>query len=382
MKIAFCIPDMIIGGVETVFIRTLDGILNGITAFPAYKNIEICIITHANIKEPLYETWLKKHNIKVFVCYPKQNWFEGIAKYTNFFPLKQIRKFAFSMYKKLKRLNLSNKLSDIDIFIDYKNCSFFKELKSIDKPKITWVHGSVGYLHDIGVDKHLDLYDKIVGLTDDFVIDFKNAFPNLADRVTRIYNPINKEEIDELAKRANYISGKYFCHVSRLENVQKDLKTLVLAFEQFYVQNSCPDVKLVIIGGGPKERDVKKFVSTLKCANNIVFTGVLENPFGYMKNAMANILSSKIEGLPTVLVESMALGVLCIAADCKYGPREILLNGEAGILFDVGDINQLSNIMTEIYYNRIDKSKFIKKATESLERFSSQKINKQIMDLL
>ncbi len=382
MKIAFCIPDMIIGGVETVFIRTLDGMLKSITSCPAYKDIDVCIITHARIKEPLYKDWLQKHGVEVFVCYPMQNWFEGIAKYTNFFPLKQLRKLTFSLYKKLKRRNLKNKFSDIDLFIDYKNCSFFKELKCIDKQKIAWVHGTVGYLHDIGVDKHLDFYDKIVGLTDDFVTDFKNLFPYLSDRVTRIYNPIEKEEVVDLAIKGNSMPGEYFCHVSRLENVQKDLRTLILAFEQFYLHNSCPDVKLVIIGGGPKEREVRKFVSTLKCAENVVFTGVLKNPFGYMKNALANILSSKIEGLPTVLLESMAVETLCVSADCKYGPREILLNGEAGILFDVGDINQLSNIMTDIYQKRIDTDKFVKRATESLSRFSAQKVNEQIMDLL
>ncbi len=382
MKIAFCIPDMIIGGVETVFIRTLDGMLKSITSCPAYKDIDVCIITHARITEPLYKDWLQKHGVEVFVCYPMQNWFEGIAKYTNFFPLKQLRKLTFSLYKKLKRRNLKNKFSDIDLFIDYKNCSFFKELKCIDKQKIAWVHGTVGYLHDIGVDKHLDFYDKIVGLTDDFVTDFKNLFPYLSDRVTRIYNPIEKEEVVDLAIKGNSMPGEYFCHVSRLENVQKDLRTLILAFEQFYLHNSCPDVKLVIIGGGPKEREVRKFVSTLKCAENVVFTGVLKNPFGYMKNALANILSSKIEGLPTVLLESMALETLCVSADCQYGPREILLNGEAGILFDVGDINQLSNIMTDIYQKRIDTNKFVKRATESLSRFSAQKVNEQIMDLL
>ena len=255
-------------------------------------------------------------------------------------------------------------------------------MKCIDKQKIAWVHGTVGYLHDIGVDKHLDFYDKIVGLTDDFVTDFKNLFPYLSDRVTRIYNPIEKEEVVDLAIKGNSMPGEYFCHVSRLENVQKDLRTLILAFEQFYLHNSCPDVKLVIIGGGPKEREVRKFVSTLKCAENVVFTGVLKNPFGYMKNALANILSSKIEGLPTVLLESMAVETLCVSADCQYGPREILLNGEAGILFDVGDINQLSNIMTDIYQKRIDTDKFVKRATESLSRFSAQKVNEQIMDLL
>ena len=383
MKVAFCIPNMIVGGVESVFIRTLDGILERIANDKKYKNIEICVITHAKITEPLYKNWFNKHpKIKIIVLYPLENYFEGLIKITEFFPLRQIRKISFSLYKKFKRLGIKRKIQDVDVFIDYKNCSFWKELRSINKRKIAWIHGNVAYLSNIGVDKYIDDYDKIIGLTDDFVTDFNEKFPNLKDKVVHIYNPLDKNAILQMSKTGPYIDGKYFCHVSRLDDVQKDLRTLLLAFENFYLNNEKPDIKLVIIGSGPKEKEIKKIANSLSCRKNIVFTGKLENPFGYMKHAMANVLSSKIEGLPTVLVESMALGVLCVASNCKYGPREILLNGSAGLLFDVGNVKQLSKIFTDIYKNKVDKDNMIDCATESLYRFESKVINKQIMDLL
>ncbi len=383
MNVAFCIPNMVIGGVETVFIRTLDEMLNSIASDPAYKDIRISVITHAKIMEPLYVKWFKdRPEIETYVCYPLQNMFEGMAAYTNFFPLRQLRKVAFSFYKKYKRFKMRNMFKDIDVFIDYKNVSFFKELQFIKKRKIAWIHGTVGYLSDIGVDKHLNFYDKIIGLTDDFVIDFKKKFPDIKDKVTRIYNPIDIQSVIKMAQKGERFAGRYFCHVSRLEDVQKDLKTLLFAFEDFYVNNNNPDINLLIIGGGPKEKSLKKMAASLKSAKNIVFTGILRNPFGYMSGAMATILSSKIEGLPTVLVESMALGTLCVSADCQYGPRELLLDGKAGILFEVGNIKQLSDIMTDIYKNNLDVSSFVKNAKKSLQRFCPGVINKQIMDLL
>ena len=180
MKVAFCIPNMIVGGVESVFIRTLDGILERIANDKKYKNIEICVITHAKITEPLYKNWFNKHpKIKIIVLYPLENYFEGLIKITEFFPLRQIRKISFSLYKKFKRLGIKRKIQDVDVFIDYKNCSFWKELRSINKRKIAWIHGNVAYLSNIGVDKYIDDYDKIIGLTDDFVTDFNEKFPNL-----------------------------------------------------------------------------------------------------------------------------------------------------------------------------------------------------------
>ena len=234
MKVAFCIPNMIVGGVESVFIRTLDGILERIANDKKYKNIEICVITHAKITEPLYKNWFNKHpKIKIIVLYPLENYFEGLIKITEFFPLRQIRKVIFSLYKKFKRLNLRQKFKDVDLFIDYKNCSFWRELVCINKRKIAWVHGTVGYLSNIGVDKHIENYDKIIGLTDDFVTEFNTVFPNLAKKVARIYNPIDKNAIIKMSKTGSYIEGKYFCHVSRLDNTQKDINTLLLAFENF-----------------------------------------------------------------------------------------------------------------------------------------------------
>lgn len=383
MKIAFCIPDMIIGGVEAVLLRTLNELLDTVKENPKYAGAEICVITHAQITEPLYSQWFKQHpEVKLYTFYPLQNYFESMIAYTDFVFVRQVRKLIFSLYKKCRRLSFRNKFSDIDVFIDYKNCSFFKELRDYKTRKITWIHGSIGYLQDNNIDNRLPMYDNIVGLTDDFVSDFKKIFPDLADRVVRIYNPIDINFIRNLSKDAPRTSGKYFCHVSRLESLQKDVRTLIAAFNEFYLDNGLPDIKLLIVGDGPQIKELKKMVSLLPSSNNIVFTGLARNPFGYMENALANILSSKSEGLPTVLVESMALGVLCIASNCKYGPHEILQDGKSGVLFEVGNVKQLAQIMSDVYNGKIDVSSITQSATESLERFSPKVINKQIMDLL
>lgn len=382
MNVAFCIPDMIIGGVESVFIRTLEEMLKKVSE-SGKGDLKICVITHAKIKEPLYVDWFRKHpEIELRVCYPLQNFFEGMIKYTNFFPVRQLRKISFSLYKKIKQINIRKNFEDIDVCIDYKNASFFKELAFFKGRKITWIHGSVKYLTACGIDKHLCGYDKIIGLTDAFVKDFKVAFPALKDRVLRIYNPIDRATIRKMTKRGDRLSGKFFCQVSRLENFQKDLDTLILAFNDFYLQNEKPNVRLVIVGGGPREKKLKKMVAALPCSGNVVFTGAIKNPLGYMESAMGLILSSKIEGLPTVLLESMAVGTLCVASDCQYGPREILMDGKAGILFEVGNVKQLSGIMSDLYNNKINTKKFIENATLSLDRFEPSLINEQIWNLI
>lgn len=69
--------------------------------------------------------------------------------------------------------------------------------------------------------------------------------------------------------------------------------------------------------------------------------GYVENPYAYMRNASVFLLSSRFEGLPTVLIEALACGCPVVATDCPSGPREILADGRYGTLAPVGDINGL-----------------------------------------
>lgn len=375
ISVAFCIPTMIIGGVETVFVNTIDELSK-------YPDLEITILTHLKIKEPLYTKWLKNHpEIPVYVYYPMGNFFEFLGRYTKVFPLKNIRTIVFGLYKRFHRFFMSKnkKLKEIDIFIDYKNFEFFKELSYFNQPKIIWLHSALSYFESCGFLSRLPLYKKSIGITDEFVEDFKVKQPKYKNNIIRIYNPINVEDIREKANLEKSPNGKYFCHVSRLVD-GKDIKTLLDAFDLF--AKSYQDVKLYVVGDGFKADKFKAYASTLKSCNRIIFVGTLDNPYPIMSGAMANILSSEYEGLPTVVLESVALNIPCISSNCKNGPREILLDGKAGLLFNIGDTNQLYKHMCDVYTDSIDKKSMIENMQKSIKRFEPAIIAQQIHDVI
>ncbi len=376
-NITFCIPNMVIGGVEFVFIRTLAELLK-------HKNLEISVLFSSPLTEPVFIKWFNAHpRIKTHVVFPLCQKFEALKDICSFFPLKQLRKLVFGIYKNFKRFQLEHStfIKNQDVIIDYASFAFIKEIRHIKKTKLTWVHCSINYFNQHNFFPHTKYYDKVVVLSDSIRQDLSAQYPDVAHKLVHIYNPINIDEIKAKLDRATIPDGKYFTCVSRLD-YDKDIPTLINAFNMFWNNAGQPDVKLYIVGGGPKESEYKSLAAQTDATDNIIFTGKQPNPFGYMHGAMAHILSSYNEGLPTVLIEAAVVGTLNISSNCKSGPREILQNGDAGLLFTPGNADELAAIMSDVYNGRVDAPRMIHNGQLGLERFSPEKISKQILDVI
>ena len=95
---------------------------------------------------------------------------------------------------------------------------------------------------------------------------------------------------------------------------------------------------------------------------------MLNNPFPFMKNAQAFILSSKVEGFGLVLVEALYSGTKVISSNCPTGPSQILLDGEIGELFEVSNVKELLDKLKVI----IDKEYKKEKIEEVLTRYTKR----------
>jgi glycosyltransferase involved in cell wall biosynthesis len=126
--------------------------------------------------------------------------------------------------------------------------------------------------------------------------------------------------------------------VGRL-TAQKDFPTLIHAFAQ--IRKTQP-ARLIILGEGPDRPALEALVRELNLDEAVSFAGFVENPYAYMARAALFILSSRWEGLPTVLIEALFCGVPVIATDCPSGPREILANGKYGALVPMQDVPALA----------------------------------------
>ena len=99
--------------------------------------------------------------------------------------------------------------------------------------------------------------------------------------------------------------------------------------------------------------------------------GYKNNVYKYIYNAKAFMLSSRWEDPGFVLVEAAALRTFIISSDCPNGPKEILSNGDNGILFKNNDINDLITKFFDFEKMSIDDKKIMKKnALKNIKRYT------------
>ena len=167
------------------------------------------------------------------------------------------------------------------------------------------------------------------------------------ERITTIYNPVVTPDLH--AKATEQPDHPWFrddgapviLAVGKLER-QKDYPTLIRAFARLAAQRP---YRLVILGEGSKRKEIEGLVEESGLTDRVSLPGWVENPFAFMAQASLFVLSSRWEGLPTVLVEALACGCPCVSTDCPSGPTEILLNGEIGPLVPVADDAGLAETM-------------------------------------
>ena len=164
------------------------------------------------------------------------------------------------------------------------------------------------------------------------------------ERIQVIYNPVVSEAL--LEKSRQPLAHPWFApgappvvlSVGRL-NAQKDFPTLLRAFAQV---RRGQNVRLLILGEGEERGRLEALARELDLGDDVSFPGFVDNPFAYMRRASLYVLSSRFEGLPTVLVEALACGCPVVSTDCPSGPSEILDGGRYGPLVPVGDAPALA----------------------------------------
>ncbi|WP_043931166.1 glycosyltransferase [Bacillus sp. EB01] len=166
----------------------------------------------------------------------------------------------------------------------------------------------------------------------------------------------------------------------RFDN-QKNFPLLIKAFALF--RETHPEYSLTIYGDGNLRNELTGLASLLLPAGSFNFPGRSSELLEDINGASMFVLSSNYEGLPNVVIESMAIGVPVISTDCPSGgPAEIIKDRANGILVPVNDIDAMSNAMKELASSKELADKISRNAIQIRNLFDSNIVSQKWVNYL
>lgn len=177
------------------------------------------------------------------------------------------------------------------------------------------------------------------------------------ENVEIIHNP---QDIAELRRRSEerpdheWLLDKKFPVViaaGRLTR-QKGFDKLLAAFQ---ILSNRVDVRLLILGRGELEGELRHRAHALGISEKVEFLGFQTNHLKFIRSADLFVLSSVWEAMPMVVAETMALGTPIVSFDCPSGPAEMLDGGDCGFLVADQDVKALAAGM-EYALNHVSES--------------------------
>lgn len=342
LKILFTIPTLNGGGAERVFvnyIRSLD---------------------------------IKRYDISLLLIHKIGEFLELIPKYVNIIDL-GMSKTRYGLFKLLKSI----KNIDPDLIVSTTNrmnililmTSFFikRNIKiCLYEPSMPSAQFGAKYLPRYYLLLMKILYkrsDYIIAQTDEMKSEIVDYYLVSSKKIIVTINPIDTALIDEqIINSDNPYNQSYINLVAsgRIRE-EKGFVFLLNAFARVVKNNK--KFKLYILGGIGSDSymiEMQNIIQKYNLKNNVQFIGFKSNPFPYYKNADLFILSSKWEGLPNVVLETLYLETPVIVTDCIPFFRRLIVEGVSGFIVPYGD---------EIYLS------------QKIQQYSNLKVQPDMLDL-
>lgn len=375
-KILFKVKGLGIGGIERLAIDILNNL--------KLEDKKIILLIE-NKEENFLEGQLNKNIEKVYL---KPDWFNPFLVKIKSRKKNIFYKLLYNILMSCEKIILSKSINnyiennkEAEIFIDYNGEAgkYIHKIKNIKK--VMWIHLSFLGIKENKrkkLEKRFQNFDRIVTICDEMEEEVRKLFPILEEKIIKIYNFINFEKIEEKLSKFNLniqeekmLKENYCISVGRLATV-KDYETIINAFK--ILNEKGINEKLYIIGEGEHRKNLERTIKENKLEDQIFLLGQKNNPYIWMKNADMFIHSSKLEGFGLVIVEAMYCGVPIISSNFKCGAKEILLNGEYGELFEIGNFEELAQKIEKLLFDNDKKQKYILKAKKMTKKFSMKNI--------
>ena len=172
--------------------------------------------------------------------------------------------------------------------------------------------------------------DWLIAQSQDMKNDLQKNFSIDSSRIRVIHNPINMAEVqrrsqEEIPFKSSHKTLLFVGSLSARKQVDHLLHALTFPV--------LADVVLHLVGDGEERGALEMLAENLEIQHRVVFHGLQPNPYAFMRQADATVLTSAFEGLPNVLIEAIAVGTPICSYNNPGGASEIV-SADNGILVE------------------------------------------------
>ena len=164
----------------------------------------------------------------------------------------------------------------------------------------------------------------------------------------------------------------------RPEKSHRDLLAAMKILAKLPGQNTV----LLLIGGGPEELQLRRYVETHNLSKLVRFCGAVPDVRPYLEIMDIFVLPSSTEVFSNAILEAMAVGlpVVCTAVG---GSVEMVVNGETGFTYPRHDINSLVEMLQTLIVDNDKREQFGRQgAMRVREVFSIERMDDQYAEII
>lgn len=227
------------------------------------------------------------------------------------------------------------------------------------------------YIQRINV-KSYELHDGIVLLSDSYIDIYKKMIDRNAKNIYAISNPMPKisSKVSIECKKNEII---FVGHLTKVKSVDR------LLFIWLKIQNVLKEWSLVIVGDGPEKSYLESIVKMFRL-ERVRFVGYAKS-INYIDSAKILCLVSNFEGLPTVFLEAMCLGVIPIGYDTFPAIYDIIDNKKNGFIIPFENESCYIEMLLGVAKNDSLRQQLAHEAKKRSEKFSVEQIGKKWIDV-
>lgn len=365
MKIIYCIHSIYNpGGMERV-------LLNKVQYWTRNTDWEVVVVTTDQNGRPAFYPFPKEVRlIDLGINYSEDNGLPVRKKITGYLKRR-------SRHRRLLTDLLMKERADIVVSLYPSESSFIPSIKDGSK-KVLELHyckyfriqyGRTGVLGMIDrfrtwQDKHIaSRFDKFVVLSEEDK-GYWGHMPNL-EVIPNAAMFIGNAKADMSAKRVIAV-GRY--------DYQKGFDRLIDAWNIVKKSGRYDDWRLDFFGQGEWRDKLQKQIEQYGLQDSARLNKPTSDIGSEYARSSMLVMSSNYEGFPMVMIEAMASGLPVVSFDFKCGPKDIIQQGQNGLIVSNGDIDALAEAMMTLMESETLRRKMSGKAAEITSRYSEQTI--------